>query len=201
MDGIPKEITMKILFKAGRTSITVLSVVAAIGIGGAIFLSRGAGAQGNGSAITLRTYGPVDMVPRTNEGQPGVQGILIGLLLPAVQRSAAPFRLLFSNGDLNFVLPLSAPETGRASSFFDVFFVRSPNGDGFDLHIKNRAGGDDIVRHTMLHDVAVTLLPAVQHNGRSVMPLGDNAIIRGFGDGSVTPVPFQIALPAVQFSP
>lgn len=54
----------------------------------------------------------------------GVQSILIGLLLPAVQKVRQPFRLLLVDGEARVLASRELMPGGRTrgSSFFDVFF-------------------------------------------------------------------------------
>ena len=116
-----------------------------------------------------------------------VEGILIGLLLPAVQAAReARLQLIDSRGDLILSIPLE----GGAPSFFDVFY-----GDGSvtpvdtrrSLVVKERSGKR--VWEVPTHDgiLIALLLPAVQRNGRTVGFLAGSVQVGG-AEGQVSQI-------------
>lgn len=195
-----KNITRGLL--AGRTRLATLTVTLAIlATAGIVFINRAGAQEGGGGATGILTYGPMNLLPAVQSGESpeSVRG-LIGLLLPAVQRVRAPFRLQFLNQDVNKVIAIDVPETGGpVSSFFDIFVELM--GDGSVFHFRNRRTGEDVTVQSHFHDISVRLLPAIQRNGRLVPAVSSAATLRGtmtarMADGSVFPSPFQYSLPA-----
>ncbi len=119
---------------------------------------------------------------------------LIGLLLPAVQRAALPYRieLVSSDGSTLADIALPQPPVGaaRQTAFYDVFFA-----DG-SVRVLEHASGRQVFTGDLADGmIIVVCLPAVQLNGNVVAPTagsvqlmdpaGGRGQIVGMCDGSV----------------
>jgi hypothetical protein len=137
--------------------------------------ARAASAQGN-PPLPDRVYstGPFQL----HDGE----RVLVGLLLPAVQRAKAPasFLLLNGQGMRLWVVTPGPPNSNPNASFFDSFFdityraagPNNPNGGAFEIRGKGVPGGGDIVTVPSEDGILIgLLLPAVQRNGKASSPL------------------------------
>ncbi len=145
--------------KKFRVALVAVAAALLAIVSASIVLPSAAKAQGgpNGSQ-EFKTAGPISL--NNNEG------ILIGLLLPAVQRRVAlPYRLeLFdASGKMLVEIPIT-PEQSRKASFFDVFY-----GDG-SVRVMDRKSttGKPLYEGRSDGILIGLLLPAVQRNGESI---------------------------------
>jgi len=148
-------------------------------------VSRPAGAQVLKGPRGLVTAGPIQL----ENGEDG----LIGVLLPAVQNNAMPFRLALLNRDGKTLTEIAVPPPsaggGRYTAFFDVFFTANTpgGGGGGTIQVVNHktnavvftAGQQDGM-------IIVVCLPAVQDNGIPIWPTtGSVQIITGGARGQI----------------
>lgn len=123
--------------------------------------STKAHAQTGGGVLSFKSAGPIQL----NHDE----SALIGLLLPAVQRTGKPFHLeLFdSMGKLMVDIPvMSMGEGSVQSAFFDVTFMEG------NLKVMEHSTGKMLVNLSHSDGMLIALLlPAVQPTGRSMGPL------------------------------
>lgn len=177
---------------SGRASILALAALAVLVLAGCLVLVRKASAQGGGRRAMA--FAPV-MINPPDPVRGGGDSLLIGLLLPAVQRGSTPFRVEAAMGDGSVAVLTTPPEPIRSSSFFDVFLEANERDQGFTLHLRNRKTGEEATAQTADTGITVRILPAVQ-DGDATQPLAAGLTVSGFrnarmGDGSVLPIPFQ----------
>jgi hypothetical protein len=184
-------------FMAGRATIVTVAVASVMALGAFTLLSTKANAQVNISRHII-TFSPIlQAAPLADHS--GTNSILIGLLLPAIQKGSTPFVVEASTGDGSVLVLSSPPDDNRTTSFFDVFFESDQAGRGFVMHLVNRKTGEDKSTPTSDLGVTVRLLPAVQRNGFALSPISAGLTVSGIqnvalGDGSVLPIPFKYGL-------
>lgn len=181
--------------RLGRTGWAALACALSVLTAGALLFNRQAVAQGNNNLGDPILFSPQHLNVLGTE-EPGVDNILIGLLVPAVQSTAVPFKVqVICDGS---VTVLDIPNSNqRQMAFFDIFVTRSAAGDGSVVHIRNRRTQQEATGQTPNGDIVVRLLPAVQHNGHLAFPITASEQIIGkqnarMGDGSVVPIPFRM---------
>src|ERR1700722_11165174 len=188
----------------GRTSIVAISAIALLVVGGILAFARKAEAQ-RLTSRSIVTFPPSLMTPRDSRDG-GTNNLLIGLLLPAVQRGATPLTIEAFTGDGSVRVPVPPPAAvGGGTAFFDVFVSSSTDANGrMLLHVVNQRTGLDPTPPRARPARGRRLLPAVQDvlllPAVSVAETISGFNNASFADGSVEPIPFQYALPAVQLA-
>lgn len=144
--------------------------------------------DGDHDPIVLKTAGPISINSNDNEG------VLIGLLLPAVRNEASPFRLqlIDGTGTTLYDIPIAA-KTKRIDSFFDVFYQKSELGDG-SVHVIDKATGQEIGKGKKTDGILIALLlPAVQRNGERIGAIaGSVQIMSNFAAGQQNGIRGQV---------
>jgi hypothetical protein len=176
----------------GRASFLGLAVAALALAAGGFMLSQRAEAQGR-IARHVITFPAAIIGPERGDSN-GIIAVLIGLLLPAVQKGGSPFVIEAVMGDGSVSIQRIDPRGGQ--QFFDVFLTPNEDEKTMMLHLRNRATGEDATSPTTGGGVVIRLLPAVQGNGNVMMPLSMGQTLSGFdtvkmGDGSVR-LPFHM---------
>jgi prepilin-type processing-associated H-X9-DG protein len=207
---------MSLKSKAGRTTLAALSIVIAAGALAAVALTTRAHAQTTTAANIsnyMETFGVFDLnpIPPAAASEPvatvhGGTTALIGLLLPAVQHAAAPFRVQILNEDTDLVVALTPPAGVTTINWGDDIRLTTASvvgGRGFSLSVFNERTGQSETHLTNFERFAVRILPAVQSTHGFIVPVAASVTLNGsnnasFADGSVEPIPFQYAVPAVQ---
>lgn len=132
-----------------------------------------------GAQQQAEAQGPSETRAATCTGpfQVDERGVLIGLLLPAVQRARQPFRLRFldSTGQSKLEIPIPSPGA-RTTAFFDVFRnggVIQPTGEsaGVPIRIVNRKTSQQWDITTQDGILIGLLLPAVQRTNVQAVQL------------------------------
>jgi len=205
---------MSAMSRSGRTTVVALSVVVVTALLAGGLVSRRADAQTTPPARgIMNIFGVFQLAPATvSEGTRGIiinggTRALIGLLLPAVNQPAEPYRLQFLNEDTNLLLPAVMPADNTTINWGDtlqMYTVANATAPGYELNVLDERTNRIVAsRSTMFNDFTVRLLPAVQKGGLSVPAVAASITLMGannasFADGSVEPIPFEYALPAVQ---
>lgn len=149
------------------------------------------------------SVGPVDLDPMNLTSKPGDR-MMVSLLLPAVQKvreSAARLEIVAADGSVALQIPVQMGDGSvRTASAFEIYVERiSSVRDGFLLVAVEQKTGRMWRKAVRGNSFSFLLLPAVQRNGKPILPLAMSAEKRGaemvqMGDGSVIPVPFRQSL-------
>lgn len=185
----------------GRASVVAILAVALLVVGGILVFTRRALAQ-TAPIRGIVTFAPSLMIARgSSDGGP--HNLLIGMLLPAVQRNGTPVRLEAFTGDGSVTVEVPDPDLGhQGTAFLDVFITDGTANGGLLLHVVNKRTGVDTTAAITQRDVTVRLLPAVQ-DGLLLPAVSVAETISGhrnitISDGTTQAIPFEYALPAVQ---
>lgn len=183
---------------SGRTSVAALSILVLLVLAGGFLIARKSSAQVNPGGAA-QAFAPILTNPPDPDRKAGNDSILIGLLLPAVQKGTGfGVEVVMGDGSVR-VLQLPA-DPKRQTAFFDVFFTLDVTTGGYVMHLQRhgaREGG--ITAPAPDTSVVVRILPAVQSNGRLLRPLSAGLTVTGnrntvLADGSVLPIPFTYGL-------
>ncbi|MEZ0324650.1 MAG: hypothetical protein ACAH95_01985 [Fimbriimonas sp.] len=143
-------------------------------------------------------FGPAVIGPNDNQ----TTGILIGLLLPAVQNELkSPFHLQVLNAKGLIDIPVPVKSI-RRNAPFSVHVKYDEANQSYLIIVKNQLTGQTYLAKSNTDDITIRVLPAVQLDGVVLAPISSSATVQGvnkvtMGDGSVLPLPFEYTLGAV----